>query len=125
MRKAVIWLLIAGLLILNAVPHNVIIATAFAGSDYNQFGQNDNNTVNGTQYMQSVVNKIMLLIGIVAGAVVAVYWIVFVAIPMFSRDPQTKAQAKEHIKDATIATIIIAMAAGGIIWALARWIAGP
>lgn len=118
-KQLLIGVLVLGLFLITVVPQGVY-AEQTQYNAYKQVGAN--NTENGSKYLQGVANRIMIILGIVAGVLIAGLWI-FIAIEFFSADPQKKAQAKEHMLWAGIGTIIIVMAVGGIIWMLAKWIA--
>ena len=83
----------------------------------------ENITQNGSAYLEGVAHKIMVILGIIGGVLVALLW-VKVAIDYFSDDPLKKAKVKDDMMHALVGTMIIVMAVGGIIWMLARWIVG-
>ena len=113
--------LVLGIILMNVIPGSVVYGETIV-RDVGASGSSS--STNASEYLKGVANRVMLILGIIAGVLVAALWIFKVAIPYFSHDPQKKAQAKENMMDATIATIIIAMAVGGMIWLIARWIAG-
>ena len=119
-KQVLIAFLVMGLFLTTILPQEVVAVSY--GREYKQVGAQKNRT-NGSEYLQGVANRIMMILGIVAGVIIAALW-VFIAIEFFSSDPQKKAQAKEHMLWAVVGTIIIVMAVGGIIWLLAQWIAG-
>ena len=110
-----------GIVLMGIIPG--MIGGVYAQT-INNVGAKSSSNTNATQYLQGVVNRAMIILGVVVGGIVAFIWVWRVLIPYFSHDPQKRAEAKEEIKDLTIATVIIAMALGGTIWLIARYIAG-
>ena len=119
-KQLLIGVLVLGLFLMTVVPQGVYAEQMQYRMTYKQVGAG--NTTNGSQYIQQMTGRIMMILGIVAGVIIAGLW-VFIAIEFFSTDPQKKAQAKEHMLWALIGSIIIAMAVGGMIWMLSKWIA--
>ena len=120
MKFGILSLVLAmGIILMNVIPGNAVY-----GATMIKDISGKSSSTNGSEYLKGVANRVMIVIGVIAGAIVAVLWIFKVAIPYFSHDSQKKAQAKENMFDAAIATLIIAMAAGGMIWLVFRWIAG-
>ena len=117
MRIAVV-LLALGLILSGFMTQNIVVSVAYGA------GSSSSSTTNASEYLKGVANRIMILLGVIAGVLVAVLWVWKVVIPLSSADPQRKAEAKDAIKDLAIATLIIAMAVGGMIWLIFRWIAG-
>ncbi len=116
MRIAVV-LLALGIILSGFLTQNIVVSVAYGASG-------SSSSTNASEYLKGVANRIMILLGVIAGALVAVLWVWKVVIPISSSDHQKKEEAKEAIKDLTIATLIIAMAVGGMIWLIFRWIAG-
>ncbi len=122
MKIGIIALLLSlGIILMNIIPGSVVVGVASGQTVVKNVGAN---TTNASEYLKGVANRIMLLLGIGAGVLVAVLWVWKVVIPLASADPNRKAEAKDNIKDLAIATLIIAMAVGGMIWLIFRWIAG-
>lgn len=116
MRIAVV-VLALGLILSGFMTQNIVVSVAYGASG-------SSSTTNGSEYLKGVANRIMLLLGVIAGVLVAALWVWKVVIPLSSADSQRKTEAKDAIKDLAIATLIIAMAVGGMIWLIFRWIAG-
>ena len=112
-------LLSLGIILMNIIPGSAVIGEVYGHSEMKNVGaggSSSSSNTNASQYLQGVANRAMIILGIIAGALVAALWIFRVAIPYFSSDSQKKAQAKENMLDAAIATIIIVMAAVAMIY---------
>ena len=117
MRVAAI-LVVLGLIFMGMMSQNIVVSEAYAAG-----GSSGGSSTNASEYLQQVVNRLMLVLRIIAYGIVAVLWVIKVVIPISSSDPQRKAEAKDAIKDLAIATIIIVMAVEGMIWMIFHWIA--
>ncbi len=118
--RMVVMMFALGLVLLSIIPQSVVIGEVYGDTAMKQIGQNE---TNGSEYLQGVANRLMIILGIAGGVIIAVMWI-FVGLEFFSSDPQKKAQAKDHMLYAAIGTLIVVMAVGGAIWYIARWVAG-
>ena len=110
-------LLIVGLILTTIVPQNVL------AEQYTVYNQVSANNENGTEYLEGVANRIMLILGIIGGVIIAGMWL-WIGVEYHMANQQRREELKEKMMWALIGSIIIAMAVGGIIWMLARWIAG-
>ena len=115
----VIAMLVLGMVLITALPQNVVAVDS--GTAMKQIGAN--NSENGSKYLQEVAGRIQLILGIIGGVIIAVMWL-WIGIEYHMANQQRREELKEKMMWALIGSIIIAMAVGGIIWMLARWIAG-
>ena len=114
--------LLLGIILMGIIPG--MIGGVYAQTITNNVGAKSSSNTNATQYLQGVVHRAQIVLAIVVGGIMAFIWVWRVLIPYFSHDKERRAEAKEEIKDLGIATIIVAMALGGFIWLIARYIAG-
>lgn len=111
-------MLIVGMVLITAIPQSVMAVET--GTVYRQIGANE---TNGSEYLKGVAARIQLVLGIIGAVIIAVMWL-WIGIEYHMANQQRREELKERMMWALIGTIIIAMAVGGIIWMLARWIAG-
>ena len=111
-------LLMVGLVVITSLPQSVMAVET--GTVYRQIGANE---TNGSEYLKGVAARIQLVLGIIGAVIIAVMWL-WIGIEYHMANQQRREELKERMMWALIGTIIIAMAVGGIIWMLARWIAG-
>ncbi len=111
-------LLMVGLVVITSLPQSVMAVET--GTMYRQIGANE---TNGSEYLKGVAARIQLVLGIIGAVIIAVMWL-WIGIEYHMANQQRREELKERMMWALIGTIIIAMAVGGIIWMLARWIAG-
>ena len=118
-ENLVIAMLVLGMVLITALPQNVVAVDS--GTAMKQIGAN--NSENGSKYLQDVAGRIQLILGIIGGVIIAVMWL-WIGIEYHMANQQRREELKEKMMWALIGSIIIAMAVGGIIWMMARWIAG-
>ena len=118
MRVAAI-LIVLGLIFMGMMSQNIVVSEAYGASS----GSSSTNTTNGSVYLQQVVNRMMLLLRIIAYGALAALWVWKVILPLASTSRERKEEGKENIKDLAIATIIVIMAVEGMIWMIFHWIA--
>jgi hypothetical protein len=76
---------------------------------------------NVTGNLTMSLDRLVLLAGLAAGAVVTLAW-VRVALSWFSTDPTKKITAKDRARDALLGTFILLAAVSGLAWGLAHWV---
>ncbi len=117
-KQLLIAFLVMGLIVITLIPQSVY------AEKYTEYRQvRANNTENGSEYLKGVANRIMLILGIIGGVIIAGMWL-WIGVEYHMANQQRREELKEKMMWALIGSIIIAMAVGGIIWMLARWIAG-
>ncbi len=78
-------------------------------------------TGNATTNLTTSLDRLVILAGLAAGAVVSLAW-VRVALSWFSSDPSKKITAKDRARDALLGTFILLAAVSGLAWGLANWV---
>lgn len=111
--------LVMGLFLTTVVPQTTV-AEENQTTVYKQVGANQ---TNGSQYMQGVVNRIQIILRIIAYGAIGVFWVI-IGLEYHFANQQKREELKEKIMYAVVGTLIVIAAVEGVIWMLGRWIAG-
>lgn len=80
-----------------------------------------NQTLNSTQNLVQVINRLDAVIISVSAVVVGILWIP-IAISFFSSDENKRFEAKTRLKNAIIGTLIYVLALSGVLYAVFNYI---